>query len=98
MAKNNINPLFDNILIKPLDADVKTSSGIILPGSAQKESQMGEVIALGPGKINPKGEKEQIVVKVGQKVIYKKYSVEEIKINGEELVLIPQKEILAIID
>ena len=98
MAKNNINPLFDNILIRPIDADVKTTSGIILPGSAQKESQIGEVVALGPGKINPKGEKEQIVVKVGQKVIYKKYSVEEIKINGEELVLIPQKEILAIID
>lgn len=97
MAKNNINPLFDNILIKPLEADVKTSSGIILPDSAQKESQMGEVIAVGPGKVTPKGEKEQIVVKVGQRVIYKKYSMEEVKLNGEELVLVPQREILAVI-
>ena len=81
MAKNNIKPLFDNILIRPLEAEVKTASGIILPDSAQEKPQMGEVVAIGPGKVTPKGEKEPIVVKVGQKVMYKKWGGNEIKSN-----------------
>jgi len=98
MAKNNIKPLFDNILIRPLEAEVKTASGIILPDSAQEKPQMGEVVAIGPGKVTPKGEKEPIVVKVGQKVMYKKWGGNEIKSNGEELVFVEQKEILAIVE
>jgi chaperonin GroES len=98
MAKTNITPLFDNILIRPLEAETKTSSGIILPDSAKEKPQMGEVVALGPGKVTPKGEKEKIVVKVGQKVMYKKWGGNEIKINGEELMLVEQKDILAVID
>ena len=98
MAKNNIKPLFDNILIRPLEAEVKTASGIILPDSAQEKPQMGEVVAIGPGKVTPKGEKEPIVVKVGQKVMYKKWGGYEFKSNGEELVFVEQKEILAIVE
>lgn len=98
MAKNNIKPLFDNILIKPLEAEEKTASGIILPDSAKEKPQMGQIVAIGSGKVHPDGKKEEIVVKVGQKVMYKKWGGNEVKINGEELVLVEQKDILAIVD
>jgi chaperonin GroES len=97
MAKTIITPLFDNVLIRPLEAETKTSSGIILPDSAKEKPQMGEIVAVGPGKVTPKGEKELIVVKVGQKVMYKKWGGQEIKVNGEELMLVEQKDILAIV-
>ena len=98
MAKTNIKPLFDNILIKPLEAEAKTASGIILPDTAQEKPQMGKIVAVGPGKVTPKGEKEKIVVKVGQKVMYKKWAAQEIKVDGQELLLAEQKDILAIIE
>ena len=98
MAKTNIKPLFDNVLIRPLEAEVKTASGIIIPDSAKEKPQMGEIIAVGPGKVTPKGEKEPMVVKVGQKVMYKKWGGNEVKINGEELILVEQKDILAIVE
>jgi chaperonin GroES len=97
-AKNSIQPLFDNVLIKPLEAEEKTASGLILPDSAKEKPQMGEIVAVGPGKVTPKGEKELIVVKVGDKVMYKKWGGNEIKIKGEELILVEQKDILAIIE
>ena len=98
MNKNSIKPLFDNILIKPLEAELKTASGIILPDSAKEKPQMGEIVALGEGKVTPKGDREPIVVKVGQRVMYKKWGGNEIKLNGEEMILVEQKDILAIID
>ena len=98
MAKINLKPLFDNILIKPLEAEIKTASGIILPDSAKEKPQMGEVVEVGEGKITPKGEKEPIVVKIGQKVMYKKWGGNEVKLNGEEYVLVEQKDILAILN
>lgn len=98
MLKNKIQPLFDNVLIRPLEAEAKTASGIILPETAQEKPQMGEIVAVGPGKITPKGEKEKMVVKVGQKVMYKKWAAQEIKVNGEELLLAEQKDILAVIE
>jgi chaperonin GroES len=98
MTANTLKPLFDNVLIKPLEAEEKTASGIILPDTAQEKPQMGKIIAVGPGKVSPKGEKEQIVVKVGQKVMYKKWGGNEVKISGEELVLVEQKDILAIVE
>ena len=96
--KSSIKPLFDNILIRPLEAESKTASGIILPDNAKEKPQMGEIIAVGEGKVTPKGEKELIVVKVGQKVMYKKWGGNEVKINGEELILVEQKDILAIVE
>jgi chaperonin GroES len=97
MVKNKIQPLFDNVLIKPLEAELRTASGIILPETAQQKPQTGEVIAVGPGRVTIKGEKEPMVVKVGQKVVYKKWGGSDVKLNGEELVLVEQKDILAII-
>jgi len=98
MAKTNIKPLFDNVLIRPLEAETKTASGIILPDSAKEKPQIGQIVAVGSGKVTPKGEKEKIVVKPGQKVIYKKWGGNEVKVNGEELILVEQKDILAIVE
>ena len=98
MVKNKIQPLFDNVLIKPLEAETKTASGIILPDTAQEKPQMGQIIAVGPGKVTPKGEREKIIVKIGQKVMYKKWGGNEVKLNGEELILVEQKDILAIVE
>ena len=98
MIKNKIQPLFDNVLIKPLEAETKTASGIILPDTAQEKPQMGQIIAVGPGKVTPKGEREKIIVKIGQKVMYKKWGGNEVKLNGEELILVEQKDILAIVE
>ena len=95
--KLNIKPLFDNVLIKPLEAEAKTASGIILPDSAKEKPQMGLVMAVGEGKIGPKGEKHPIVVKVGQKVMYKKWGGTEIKVEGEEWTMVGQDDILAVI-
>lgn len=96
--KNTLKPLFDNVLIRRLEAEAKTASGIILPDSAQEKPTMGIVVAIGPGKVTPKGEKEPMVVKVGQKVMYKEWGGNKVKLNAEELVLVEQKDILAIIE
>jgi len=91
-----ITPLFDNVLIKPLEAEEKTASGIILPDSAKEKPQMGEVMAIGEGRLDKDGKKVAIVVKVGQKVMYKKWGGTEVKVNGEEWTIVSQEDILAI--
>jgi chaperonin GroES len=95
---SNIKPLFDNVLIKPLDADTKTASGIILPDSVKEKPQMGEVMAIGPGWHNNDGKVFPLDVKVGQKVMYKKWGGNEIKVEGEDWMLVEQKDILAILE
>jgi chaperonin GroES len=98
MKNFKIKPLFGNVLVKPLEAETKTASGIILPDTAKKESQEGEVIAVGPGDTTPKGEKIPMTIKVGQKVMYKKWGGNEIKVGNEEWTIIEQKDILAIVE
>ncbi|RJQ27478.1 co-chaperone GroES [Candidatus Parcubacteria bacterium] len=95
---NKINPLFSNVLIKPLEAEEKTASGILLPDTAKEKPQIGLIMAVGEGDITPKGEKVPMVVKVGQKVMYKKWGGNEIKVGTEEWIIIEQKEILAIVE
>jgi chaperonin GroES len=97
-VKNTLKPLFDIVLIRPLEAEVKTASGIILPDTAQEKPTMGEVIAVGPGRVSIKGEKEPMVVKVGQKVVYKDWGGNKVKLNAEDLILVEQKDILAILE
>lgn len=99
MAKQatNIQPLFDNVLIRPLDAEEKTASGIILPDSVKEKPQVGTVMAVGKGKVGPKGEVHPMVVTVGQKVMYKKWGGNEVKVNGEEWTLVSQDDILAVV-
>ena len=97
VKKLNIKPLFDNVLIKPLEAEAKTASGIILPDSAKEKPQIGLVMAVGEGKI-VKGEKQPVVVKVGQKVMYKKWGGSEVKVENEEWTRVGQEDILAILN
>ncbi|MFH0749974.1 MAG: co-chaperone GroES [Candidatus Gottesmanbacteria bacterium] len=92
-----ITPLFDNVLIKPIEADEKLPSGILLPDSAKEKPQMGEIMAVGPGTTNEKGNEVKMVVKIGDKVMYKKWGGNEIKVNGEEWMIVEQKDILAIV-
>jgi chaperonin GroES len=98
-AQSNIQPLFDNILIKPLEAETKTASGILLPDSAKEKPQMGEIMAVGQGVMDD-GEivKDSIIVKVGQKVMYKKWGGDEVKVNGEDWMIVKQSDILAIVE
>lgn len=98
MRVRDIKPLFDNVLIKPLEAEEKTASGIILPDSAKEKPQVGEIMAVGEGVNSQTGEKGKMVVKVGQKVMYKKWGGNEIKIKDEEWTIVEQKDILAIIE
>lgn len=92
-----IQPLFDNVLVRPLEAEEKTVSGIILPDSAKQKPQIGEVMAVGDGRITPKGDKTVMAVKVGQKVMYKKWGGNEVKVEREEWTIIGQDDILAIV-
>jgi chaperonin GroES len=99
MAKNNIKPLFDNVLVKPLEAENKTESGILLPDSAKEKPQMGEVMAVGPGVMDDgKIVSGSMQIKVGQKVMYKKWGGNEIKVGTEEWMIVEQKDILAVIE
>lgn len=97
MAKGKIQPLFDNVLIKPVEEEEKTPGGIILPDTAKEKPQIGKVMAVGPGRITDSGKKIPMVIKVGQKVIYKKWGGNEIKVGTEEWLLVEQKDILAVI-
>lgn len=93
----NIKPLFDNVLIKPLEAETKTSSGIILPDSAKEKPQIGLIMAIGQGRKDDNGKIIPISVKVGQKVMYKKWGGNEVKVGTEEWLLVEEKDILAIV-
>lgn len=96
---HNLKPLFDNVLIRPIDAEEKTASGIILPDSAKEKPQIGEVMAIGPGMLDDgKIVKDSMLVKVGQKVMYKKWGGNEVKVGNEEWMMVEQKDILAIVE
>ncbi len=94
----SIQPLFSNVLIKPLEADAKTSGGIYLPDTAKEKPQIGEIMAVGEGDITPKGDRHPVVVKVGQKVMYKKWGGNEVKVGNEEWTIVDQKDILAVLN
>lgn len=100
MAKDNtsIKPLFGNVLIQPVEAEQKTASGIILPDTAKKESQVGTIRAVGEGKTTTEGKRIPMLVKPGQKVMYKKWGGNEVKVNNEDWTIVDQDDILAIVD
>lgn len=97
-AKTKIKPLFDNILIKPLDAEEKTKSGIYLPETVKEKPQIGEVMAIGDGAIDENGKKIPMVVNVGMKVMFTKWGGNEVKVGNEEWKLVKQSDLLAIVE
>ena len=92
-----LKPLFDRVVIKAIETEEKTASGIVLPGSAQEKPQLAEVIAVGPGGIVD-GKEIVMTVKVGDKVITSKYAGTEVKCNGTEYNIVRQSDILAIVE
>ena len=93
-----IKPLEDKVLIEPISQEGKTKSGIVLPDTAEKEkSEQGKVIAVGPGRLDPKGKRIPLSVKKGDIVLFTKYSPSEIKINNKDYLIAKEEDILAII-
>ena len=89
-------PLADRVVLKQLDAEEKTKSGIVLPGTAQEKPQQAEVVAVGPGGMVD-GKEVAMAVKKGDQVIYSRYAGTDVKIDGEEYVIVRQNDILAIV-
>ncbi|MDQ7093180.1 co-chaperone GroES [Desulfosporosinus sp. PR] len=92
----NIKPLADRVIIKALPMEEKTKSGIIMPDTAKEKPQEGEVVAVGPGKME-KGTRVALDVKTGDRVIYSKYAGTEVKYDGEEYLILKEADILAVI-
>ena len=92
-----IRPLFDRVVVKSVDSEATTKSGIVLPGTAKEKPQMAEVVAVGPGG-NVDGKEITMQVKVGDKVIYSKYAGNEVKLDGSEFVVIRQSDVLAVVE
>ncbi|GMO22363.1 MAG: co-chaperone GroES [Termitinemataceae bacterium] len=88
-----IKPLSDRVLIKVVEAETKSAGGIIIPDTAQEKTQAGTVAAVGPGT-----EKDKITVSVGQKVMYDKYAGSQIKIDGDDFLIVRMQDIIAVID
>lgn len=106
-TKGNIKPLFDYVLVKPVKSEEVLPSGIVLPDSAKEKPQVGEIMAIGPGKDCCGGgdccESEEkgcggMVVKIGQKILYKKWGGNEVKVGHEEWLLIEQKDVMAVVE
>jgi chaperonin GroES len=93
-----LKPLGDRVVVTPSKAEEKTKSGLFIPDTAQEKPQEGKVVAVGPGKVNDKGERNAIDVKVGDLVIYGKYSAQEFKIDGDEFLILRSDDIYAIVE
>lgn len=92
-----LKPLHDRVLVKRLEEEEKTKGGIIIPDTAKEKPIKGEVIAVGPGKVTDKGEKIKLTVDKGDKVLFNKYAGTEIKVDGDEFLVMREDDILAII-
>ena len=95
MKKVHIDPLSDRVVVMPEDAEEKTASGIILPDTAQEKPQMGKIVAAGPGKIGDNGNVVKMTLQTGDKVLYGKYSGTEITLDGNEVLIMRESDILA---
>ncbi len=91
----NVTPLHDRVLVRRLEEKETVKGGIIIPDSAKEKPQEGEVVAVGAGKLNDKGERIQLDVKVGDRILFGKYSGNDIKIDDEEFLILKEDEILA---
>ena len=93
----SIKPLEDRIVIKSLEAEQTTASGLVIPDTAKEKPQEGEVVAVGPGRIDDKGNRVPLDVNVGDRVIYSKYGGTEIKHGGQEFLILSARDVLAIV-
>ena len=96
--KTKVKPIDDRVVIQPTEAKNQTDSGIILPESAKEKPMHGKVVAVGPGKVNDEGERNELQVKKGDLVVYGKYAGTEVEVDGEDHVILRESELLAILD
>lgn len=92
-----VKPLADRVVVRPLDREEKTASGILLPDTAKEKPQEGEIIAVGPGRFED-GKRVELEVKVGDRVIFSKYAGTEIKVNDQEVLILRESDILAVVE
>ncbi len=97
-TSTKLRPRGARVVIKPTPREEMTKSGIVLPDTAKEKPQEGEILAVGPGKTLDDGKREAIDVSVGQKVLYAKYAGTEFKVDGDELLIVSQKDILAVVE
>ena len=93
-----LRPLGDRVVIQPTPREEMTKSGIVLPDTAKEKPQEGKIVAAGPGRMTDEGKREPMDVKEGDTVLYAKYAGTEFKVEGEELLIVSQKDILAIVE
>ncbi|MCG6135810.1 MULTISPECIES: co-chaperone GroES [Nostocaceae] len=97
LSVSTVKPLGDRVFVKVSAPEEKTAGGLYLPDNAQEKPQVGEVVALGPGKRNDDGSRQELDLKVGDKVLYSKYAGTDVKLGTEEYVLLSEKDILAVV-
>ncbi|HIK55366.1 MAG TPA: co-chaperone GroES [Synechococcales cyanobacterium M55_K2018_004] len=97
LSVSTVKPLGDRVFVKVSASEEKTAGGILLPDTAKEKPQVGEVAAIGPGRRSDDGARQEMEVKVGDKVLYSKYAGTDIKLGNEEYVLLSEKDILAIV-
>lgn len=90
-----LNPLEDRVVVRPAQSEEKTVGGIVLPDNAKEKQQRGEVVAAGPGKLLDNGDRAALSIKVGDTVLFGKYAGNDVKVNGEELKIMRESDILA---
>ena len=95
MAKLKLRPLDDRVVVQPLEAEEMTAGGIVLPDTAKEKPQRGKVLAAGPGKLLDSGKRGELSVKVGDEVVYGRYGGSEVEVDGEELKILRESDILA---
>ncbi len=93
-----LRPLHDRVLVRRIEADQKTAGGIIIPDTAKEKPQQGEIVAVGPGARNEKGEPVALDVKAGDRVLFGKWSGTEVRIDGEDLLIMKESDILGVLD
>ena len=94
----NLRPLADRVIVKRLENETKTASGIVIPDSAAEKPDQGEVVAVGAGKRNDKGELQALTVKVGDRVLFGKYSGQTVKVDGDELLVMKEDDLFAVVE
>jgi chaperonin GroES len=94
-TKTKITPLEDRVVIRPLEGEEVTASGLVIPDTAKEKPQEGEVMAVGPGRLDDNGKRIAMEVKEGDRVLYSKYSGTEVKLDGDEVLVVSSRDILA---
>ena len=93
-----LRPLHDRVIVKRIDSETKTASGIVIPDNAAEKPDQGEVLAVGPGKRNDKGETHAVGIKVGERVLFGKYSGQTVKVDGDELLVMKEEDLFAVVE